>query len=227
MHRTISYHFDFNNGSAWKFEFEFDEAQHLIPVPAAPEHLWTRLEFNQCPLCPLKKEHSPYCPVARNLHAVVEASQAAVSCTKARVTVTVPERTCVKDCDTQEGLRSLFGLIMASSGCPHLDWLRPLARFHLPFASIEENLFRVLSLQLLEDFLAGSHEQVGACGIKLQARYSVVEKVNHAFVDRIHSYCKADADRNAIAALDVFVQFFQFHLESNFEQLRPYFSMTR
>ena len=37
---------------------------------------------------------------------------------------------------------------MALSGCPVLEQLKPMARFHLPFASVEETIYRAASMYL-------------------------------------------------------------------------------
>lgn len=222
--RATSYTFEFENGHAWKYEFTFDET-HRSMLPAGDEiREWTRLEFHKCSHCPLSSEQHPQCPVAMNLDRVVEDSKTTISFTRAKVTVTTRERSYLKECATQEGLRSLFGLLMASSGCPHLDWLRPLARLHLPFATPEENLFRVVSFQLLEDFLNGRQDGAKGAESRISERYKAVEKVNHTFKKRIRAHCQGDADKNAIAALDVFVQMFTLQLESNYSMLRKFFS---
>jgi hypothetical protein len=222
MPRLITYIFEFEDGSSWKYELRFDDKNRFIHKPAEKINPWTNLEFNKCSNCPLKKEQSPQCPVARGLEQVVEDSKSTLSFTKAKMKVVTPERTYEKNAATQDGLRSIFGMIMASAGCPHLDWFRPLARFHLPFADIEETLFRTLSLQLLEDFL--NDGELSNSSERLKEKYRTVETVNHGFVKRIRSYCKGDADKNAIAALDVFVQMFPYHLESDFKALRAYFT---
>lgn len=223
MARTVTYLFEFENGTSWKYDLQFDD-KHLYQAPSGgTAKSWTALEFQKCPHCPLKKENSPQCPVARNLDRVVEDSKAAVSFTRAKVTVSTAERSYVKECAAQDGLRSLFGLLMACSGCPHLDWLRPLARYHLPFASTDENLFRILSLQLVEDFLGGDDGTAKKSQHRIAERYKAVEKVNHTFKNRIRTYCQGDADKNAIAALDIFVQLFTYQMESNFSALRAQF----
>lgn len=224
MNRHISYTFELENGSRWEYQLEFDEAHHYVSPNDSVVRDWTKLEFNKCPHCPLKADKSPQCPVAKNLDRVVEDSKSTLSFTRAKVTVSTKERSYSKECATQEGLRSLFGLLMASSGCPHLDWLRPLARFHLPFGDIDESLFRILSLQLLEAFLSGKGGSMQDCAKEIEVRYRNVEKVNHTFKKRIRDHCQQDADKNAIAALDVFVQMFNFQAESNFSSLRKYFS---
>ena len=221
--RKLIYLFEFDEGTTWRYELQFDKKHHFVPRPEVHPKPWTALEYHQCSNCPLNKSEFPQCPVARNLDQMVEDSKSTLSWTRARVTVESPERLYKKECATQDGLRSLFGVVMASSNCPHLDWLRPLARFHLPFADLEETLFRSLSLQLLDDFLnkagGGFEESI----TRLNARYLEVEKVNHSFVDRIRTYCQADADKNAIAALDISVQLFPYQLSSNFQSLRTYF----
>jgi hypothetical protein len=228
MPRRISYEFTLGPGAIWRYDLDFDDQNRLVPpLRPGPPRPWTNLEFAQCPHCPLHPADSPQCPVARNIDHIVEDSKETVSHTRASVRVVTPERTYSKDCATQEGLRSLFGLIMACSGCPHLDWLRPLARFHLPFADQDETLFRVLSLQFVESFLGASTLNLTECTAVINQRYGEVEKVNHAFIQRIRSYCRADADKNALAALDLFAQFFALHRDDDFDELRKVFPSPR
>jgi hypothetical protein len=223
MASQYKYTFAFKDGSGWSYQLNFDEQHRLLPAAAADIRPWTRLEYHQCDGCPLKKETTPQCPVARNLDPVVEDSKNAISCQRVRVTVETPNRTYLKDCDTQQGLRSLFGVIMSSSGCPYLDWLRPLGRMHLPFANTDETLFRVLSLQLVAEFLGVDGSRSGDSSAAINERYAKVRQVNNSFARRIRSYCSADADKNAVASLDVFVELFSLHMENNFMPLRKLF----
>ncbi len=39
--------------------------------------------------------------------------------------------------------------VIAASACPHTDFLKPLARIHLPFPSLEEIVSRIVSAYLL------------------------------------------------------------------------------
>ena len=61
------------------------------------------------------------------------------------VTVTQAERTVYAETSAQQAMSSVLGLIMATSGCPWTDHLRPMARFHLPFASEAETVYRSVS----------------------------------------------------------------------------------
>ena len=221
--RQIAYKFDLDSGTSWEYQLQFDDLNCLTSLKNSVPRAWTALEFHKCSHCPLSSQTHPHCPVAQNIDAIVEDSKAIISYTEVTVTVTTPERQYKKRCAVQQGLLSLFGLIMATSGCPHLDWLRPLARFHLPFASIEEALFRALSLQLTSEFFNNRRLGVEASKSELEKCYAKVSTLNHCFIERIRSYCSGDADKNAIAALDIWVQAFNIYQEDNFEPIKKYF----
>ncbi|EDN68605.1 conserved hypothetical protein [Beggiatoa sp. PS] len=68
------------------------------------------------------------------------------------VRVITQEREYFKRCDAQTGLRALIGLVMATSACPILSKMRGMAYYHLPFASIDEIVFRVTSSYLLSQY---------------------------------------------------------------------------
>ena len=90
-----------------------------------------------------------HCPVALNIQGLVEAFRESRSHESVEVTVTTAERTFSKATTLHEGISSLLGLIMATSGCPIMERLKPMARFHLPFASLEETTYRMLSMYLV------------------------------------------------------------------------------
>ena len=220
---SITYQFDFAQGKSWNYILNFDNDHHLITPAADCIRPWTKLEFSKCTHCPLKQEEHPQCPVARNIDHIVEDSKDVISYTEVTVSVNTAERTYTKKCATQNGLVSLFGLIMATSGCPHLEWLKPLARFHLPFASMEETLFRALSLQLLTEFFEKERQESQSSAQSLKQKYETVGILNHCFIGRIRNYCKGDADKNAIAALDIWVQAFELFHDNDFAELKRYF----
>jgi len=226
MSRKIVYEFKFEDDTSWNYEIDFDDENLFIPREVREVKKWTLLEFHKCPNCPLKEGAATQCPVARNLDQVVEDSKDTISCLQAQVDVQTEERVYSKNCATQEGLRSLFGVIMATSGCPHLDWLRPLARYHLPFADVDETLFRVLSLQLLYQYFNERESNLSSSAAKIQSNYDSVQIVNHKFIERIRSYCDADADKNAMVALDVYAQMFLYQRQSDFGTLKKYFATS-
>jgi hypothetical protein len=223
--KKIDYIFEFEGGEHLVYELEFHEkTNHYIPKSQGPSPDWTALDHHQCENCPLSKGDTPQCPIARNLAEVVNATKTQISHQKAVVVVKTKERTYCKNTTLQDGLFSLFGVIMASSGCPHLDWLRPLVKFHLPFATVEETLFRAVSMYLLKQYLGhknGRNFDTKIMG--LLKNYEEVEKVNLAFSERIKSITKGDADKNALVALNIFAQMFSCEWNNNFDLLSKLF----
>ena len=118
------------------FEVHLDE-HTLNPVDKVPGLLpdWTRLDFRQCPNCPLTLEEHPHCPLSVRLVKRVTKIEDIVSHESLRVEARTPARTMVKEVTAQEGVSSLMGLIMATSGCLRTALFKPMARFHLPMAN--------------------------------------------------------------------------------------------
>lgn len=221
--REITYTFKFENEESLQFKIELNESGILINNKQSESTKdWTKLDHHKCKNCPLNSSEYSHCPVAINLNEVVEETKDKISHVRADIYVQTPERVYVKKTDTQEGLLSLFGLVMASSNCPHLDWFRPMARFHLPFSTVEETMFRVLSLQLMKQYFQQHGEEEYSLD-ELKKHYKEVETLNLDFIERIRSYCKGDADANAVAALDLFAKLFEFELEADFSSLKVFF----
>jgi len=118
------------------FEVHLDE-HTLNPVDKVLGLLpdWTRLDFHQCPNCPLTLEEHPHCPLSVRLVKLVTKFEDIVSHESLRVETRTPDRTVVKEATAQEGVSSLMGLIMAISGCLRTALFKPMARFHLPMAN--------------------------------------------------------------------------------------------
>ncbi len=219
MERQLKYIFEFEDGVKLEFDLNFDKDNNFIQESTETPKDWTKLENYKCDNCPLTCEH---CPVAVNLDDVVEKTKNMLSYHRAKVAIATPERSYFKKTDTQDGLLSLFGVIMATSGCPHLDWFKPLARFHLPFSTVEETMFRVLSLQFLGQYFAEGEKASFDIDL-IQKHYTEVEIINHSFINRIRAFSKGDADLNAITALDLFAKLFTVEYETNFDSLGEYF----
>jgi hypothetical protein len=152
----IRYRFDLPDGSQKTLDLQFDATTFRLsnPLPAEPP-FWTELKFNQCANCPLSTERHAHCPAAVQMAAALEPLNALVSFDTVGVTVVQPERTVHVETTAQQAMSSLLGLIMATAGCPWTDRLRPMARFHLPFANEAETLYRSVSMFLLSLELAG------------------------------------------------------------------------
>jgi hypothetical protein len=97
-----------------------------------------------------------------------------------------------------------MGLIMATSACPILGRMRGLARTHLPFASHEETLLRVVGAYLIRQLL----DRTGGTALDgsldgLRAHYADLEQLNRAFRQRLRSAAAEDAALNAVSSLGV------------------------
>jgi hypothetical protein len=218
----IEYQFSFDDGRQLTYPVSID-SQSMTLLEAAGEEFpdWALLEHFQCPNCPLTADEHPYCPVAKNLHLLVTATQHEPSNVSTEVTVTTADRSYKKDTDLQTGLFSLMGLLIVSSKCPHFDLLKPLARFHLPFATLTETLYRTCGSYLLDAYL---NDRVIEPDLgELKRYYQNLGQINTCILERIKSVSEGDADRNAIVTLNMFTQMFVLESETNFSILTNIF----
>lgn len=186
----------------WRWRIALDEPP--LPVLRA-EHpglpVWTELGTARCPGCPLERDDREPCPAAIAVADVVDALSAVASVDAVDVTVTLPEREVRKRTTGASAARSLLGLLMATSGCPVLEVMRPLARHHLPFASEEEWLFRMVGLHLLRGYFATQDGKVVSGLHELPTYLAQLRALNGAFARRLRQACAKDAGPNAICQL--------------------------
>ncbi|HLE12186.1 MAG: hypothetical protein A2504_13635 [Bdellovibrionales bacterium RIFOXYD12_FULL_39_22] len=199
----------------------------FIPQETGPAKLssWADLTFCQCSNCPLDSKKISQCPIASNINNLVYSFNDFRSYQKATIIVSTPERKYFTEDSVQIGLFSIFGVIMATSGCPHMNFLRPMARFHLPFATVEETIFRSTSTFLLREYLI-KKTQNSKHEISLDNMadlYKSVELVNDGILKRIHSIAIADADQNALVILNSFAQIIGMESENDYSELTKIF----
>lgn len=203
----------------------FDAARiELIDHGTSAPPFWTRLDFEQCPHCPLTLQTAPYCPVALNLVRVIEPFDGMMSFEKIRVEVISAERSIVQKTTAQEGISSLMGLLIAASSCPLTHFFKPMARFHLPFANKDETLWRAATTFLLARHFAAQ----GLAASDLQMRglvkiYKDVARMNDALIERLRVASTTDSTVNALVHLDVFAKFLIPPLDDSLLHIRPFF----
>ena len=172
-------------------------------MPASPA--WARLGNKQCPQCPFREPQQPFCPVARNLAGIIEDFKDDISYEEADIVVTTEAREFHKRAPLQNSISGLIGLVMATSGCPVLDKLRPMAYLHLPFPSGRETMYRAISMYLTAQYFisrkGGTPDWDMAGLVKI---YESISGVNVSFTDRLRTMKIADASLNAITSLDCF-----------------------
>jgi hypothetical protein len=220
--QLIRYRFDLPDGSRKTLDFRFDPKDFRLrnPAPADPP-FWTELEFSQCANCPLSKAEHAHCPAALQMASAVETLKALVSFDTVGVTVTQAERTIYAQTSAQQALSSVLGLIMATAGCPWTDRLRPMARFHLPFASEPETVYRSICMYLLARELDGADGSTGYAA--LEALYQNLHLVNRDMSRRLGAATRTDPARNAMALLDAYTTLLPAALDSSLEELKPLF----
>jgi len=211
---SITYRFLFPDGSAKAFHAEFDASYALIRKERASYPEWTELAFKQCSHCPLDAEAHRHCPVERNIVDIVEFFQDVQSVEKATVEVETHQRvTKRKQAALYPAISSLMGLHMVTSGCPSLDKLRPMARFHLPFADTEETVYRALSMYALAQYFREQHgKSVDWSFEGLKRIYQEINGLNIDFARRLHHESIGEATTNALTSLDCFAQEIDFSI---------------
>ncbi len=220
--QRIRYRFDLPDGSQKALDFAFDAAGFRLANAVPPEPpFWTALKFNQCANCPLDAAQHSHCPAALQMVSAIEPLKALVSFDKVGVTVTQEERTIHAETTAQQAMCSVLGLIMATAGCPWTDRLRPMARFHLPFASELETVYRSVCMFLLAREMAGAG---GAHGFAaLREFYENLHLVNRGMSRRLGAAAQTDPARNAMALLDAYTTLLPAALETSLEELRALF----
>ncbi|MDH5661319.1 MAG: hypothetical protein OEY65_09995 [Gammaproteobacteria bacterium] len=223
-----TYQLEFTNGREEEFKIELDNIS-LTPVQSESSKLpsWTELEFNKCTGCPLSLKYT-HCPLAVQLAPLVDTLKDVTSIEKTKVTVTLDERIVYKNTSAQEGISSMMGIITAVSGCPLTEFFKPMARFHLPFANMEETFYRAASMYMLGQYYRWQNNMSADMDMKgLTQYYSNVAKVNHGMAARLRATQREDSAVNALVLLDMFVKSMPDAIEPFLEELKPLFEPYR
>ena len=199
----FAYTFQLADGTERKFDVHLDaDTLALIPTTSTVgARAWTKLRYCQCENCPLDDDVEE-CPVAVSLSALVEAFKDSSSFERATVTVESEERVYVKETTIQKGLSSMIGIYMVTSNCPVMDQLRPMVRFHLPFASGDETIYRAVAMYLVAQYLRMRKGKTPDWNLDhLSEIYREVAKVNSGMSERLRHASSEDASVNALTIL--------------------------
>ena len=221
----IRYCFKFGKGIDEVFELQLDTEKFELHGNT-PETLpsWTKLDFHQCPNCPLDVRDVPHCPLAANLVNIVKRFDAFLSYNDTHMVVTTKDRMISQITTVQRAVGSLMGLLIAASGCPHTVYFRPMARFHLPLANDEETVYRAASMYLLAQYFirkAGQDVDFDLAG--LRSIYRNIQLINYTIAERLRVASKSDSVLNAIVDLDIYAQTLTIVIEEYLEELGAIF----
>ncbi len=211
---NFAYKFVFDNGVEKVFKLKIDsESLEMIRDPDEKHPDWTRFENFGCECCPEKKP-CEYCPVAVSLKDIIDFFSNTPSYEEAKIYVLSNDRQYYKKTPVQVGVSSVIGILMATSGCPVLAKMKPLVRFHLPFASLEETEFRVLSMYLLAQYFKKQSGQKPDWELKGLAKvYEEIQQVNQNVAKQIADLEKRDTSINAVVVLNNFADFVTFSID--------------
>lgn len=222
VNKIFEYQFNLPNGEVYIYPIVVNKfGQIILKEPIADDVKdVVKLENCRCSNCPLSNSDYPNCPAAEAVLDIVSHFKDLDSFQMCHVEVTENRRKISADVDIQSGLRSLLGLVLPLTACPHFRFLRQMALRHLPFSSSHETLVRVIGFYLLGEYLE-TPEKVAHLE-KLERQYNELNAVNQGLIDRISSYESKDAGRNAIVVLDSFLQAFNCEVEFDFDEIKKH-----
>ncbi len=223
----FNYQFQFEDDYTKNYHIALDP-KTLSLIPDVHRHKpqgWTRLNYKQCSACPLTIDSHPFCPIALNIMELVETFKDVLSYHNCTVVCETEDRTYSKNTSIMEGLSAIFGVIMATSDCPIMNFLKPMARFHLPFSNVEETTARTTSLYLLSQYFKYKERPDIKIDFKpLENHYAQVRMVNEGIIKRISTVSKQDADKNAIVTLHSLSLFLSMEIDYSLSSLEYIFT---
>lgn len=225
----IQYCFNLPHGRKNQFEIVFDATElNLLDNLPASVPAWAKLDFCQCPHCPLSSEENLNCPLAVHLVKIVHGFENIVSYDEVFVEIETEERKIIQKTTAQRAIGSMMGLIFAVSGCPHAAYFRPMARYHLPLASEDETIYRTTSMYLLAQYfkkLDGQEADFTFQG--LAEIYRNIQMVNSSITERLRVATETDSSINAVIFLDMFAKTLPYVIKGALDEIRhlfkPYF----
>ena len=223
---TIEYRFKFGNGTETRFTVRLRKPDlQMVTAPSGALPDWTRLTHCQCPNCPLNPTQHQHCPIAVNLVDIIDCFKDHFSTEETDITVRSDARQYQRHGSVQSGVSSLMGLYMVVSGCPIMDKLRPMAHTHLPFATVDETMYRSVSMYLLAQYFRYRQGKTADWELKeLLKIYEDIRQVNQSFVKRLLSINPLDASINALVSLDCFATITAFSIvQDSLKQMQPLF----
>jgi len=185
---------------------------------------WAKLDYQQCSNCPLEAITTPFCPVAINLIPVLRLCKSFPSYQNVKLEVITAERTISGDTTMQRALSSILGLIMATSPCPHTEYFKPMARFHLPLASEDETIYRAASMYFLAQYFRRKDGLDCKLDLdQLKNNYENLQIINKALAKRLQVAVNNDSTVNAVVLLDLLSKAVTWSIEDDLEEIRYLF----
>ena len=217
----ISYKFCFENGEEKVFRLDIEsDTLSLVTNFAEERPDWTKVSNIGCNCSSGEINCHPAVAIAY----LIKQFDKIPSYEKVKIYVETENRTFFKKTSVQAGVGGIFGIIMATSGCPILGKLKPMVRYHLPFADIEETEYRVFSMYMLAQYFKmkkGMNPDLEMDNLK--ATYDDIREINRKIAKSIADLEKMDTSINAVVALNNFADSVSFSLEDKLEDIEKLF----
>lgn len=217
---AVEYRITFDDEHAFSYKIELDR-EPLSTSELIPLSDWTDLNHQRCTNCPLDSSKHKTCPAAADLQTVVEDFKGLPAFKKAWVSVRTNEREYSKLANLEEAIRSLLGVIMATSACPILGRLKPMAHSHLPFASNNEFTLRTISMYVMREFFRMHEGQNPDWDLNdLTNDFKDLQLVNQALWHRINDVCAGDTNLKALLSFFSMASSMTYSLDTQLQKIR-------
>jgi len=222
----INYRFHFDNKTSKDFDLTLDDDSVSVIDPVRQSGpAWTKLDHHKCSHCPLDSRVHEYCPAALSLVDCVNSSSSLMSFDQIELEVCIDNKITTCPSTVQKSLSSLIGLLLSTSGCPYLDFFKPMARQHLPLASEKDTIYRAVGMYLLAQYYlkeAGNIPDLSLDGLALI--YEKLQVVNLHLSQRLREASQTDSSVNAVILLDLFSKALPLVIEDKLEDIQGWFN---
>ena len=108
--------------------------------------------------------------------------------------------------------------------CGDIAAAESMVRFHLPFATVEETVFRSVSIYLLGQYLSIKKGLKADFKLdQLKKSYIDIQKVNCGMASRLRTVTEKDAFTNAVITLDAFAKELPWSIEEQLKNIEYLF----
>jgi len=204
----FQYRFIFSRNLERNIDVKIDEKTLSLVQPRKASYpKWTKLKYFKCPNCLLDENRHLFCPIAIHIVELVDFFKTATSYDKIDLIVQSEERKYMKRTTLQQAISSLLGIYMVTSGCPIMEKLKPMVRYHLPFPTLRETQYRVMSMYLLAQYFLYRRGKTPDWELQnLVKTYDDIQIVNKSISQRLSQIKIKDAMLNALIKLDMFAK---------------------
>ena len=217
----VKYNFEFDDNRNLSYEIDVDRSELKDDIDKSKAPDWVLLSHCKCSNCPLTESDTSVCPAAFDIQDVIEDFKSQSASQKVNINVIASDRSYSKRTNVEEGLRSLMGLILATSKCPILSQLKPMAMHHMPFSSSNEFILRSVSVYLLQQYFEYREDRAPDWNLKgLISRNKQLQLVNQALWQRVHLDNDNDSNLKTLLSFFSMSSSVSVSLESQLQKLR-------